>query len=52
MKTFKIFCMASLAALCLSACNNNDDDPLPRGDGKPVITSQDVPTSALFGDSL
>lgn len=51
MKTFKIFCMALLAVLSLSACNN-DDDPLPRGDGKPVITTQDVPTSALFGDSL
>ncbi|MDD5862642.1 MAG: DUF5016 domain-containing protein, partial [Prevotella sp.] len=52
MKTFKIFCMALLAVLGLSACDNSDDDPLPRGDGNPVITSQDVPSSALFGDSL
>lgn len=52
MKTFKIFCMALVAVLGLSACDNSDDDPLPRGDGNPVITSQDVPASALFGDSL
>lgn len=51
MKTLKIFGMALLATLGLSACNN-DDDPLPRGDGKPVITLQDVPTDACFGDSL
>lgn len=51
MKTRKIFGIALLAILGLSACNN-DDDPLPRGDGKPVVSIQDVPTTACFGDSL